>query len=88
MTVLNGICGLIISHFDKPVWNRRLLLTGMALTIAGAAVFMLTRQPYAGIFCLAMLVVKGRHDPCVAIRAVPVVEAAVAIALADLYLQG
>jgi len=32
--------------------------------------------------------VKGRHDPCVAIRAVPVVEAAVAIALADLYLQG
>ena len=34
------------------------------------------------------LVVKGRHDPCVAIRAVPVVEAAVAIALADLYLQG
>ena len=59
LTVLNGICGLIISHFDKPVWNRRLLLTGMALTIAGAAVFMLTRQPYAGIFCLAMLVVKG-----------------------------
>ncbi len=34
------------------------------------------------------LTVKGRHDPCVAIRAVPVVEAAVAIALADLYLQG
>jgi len=45
LTVLNGICGLIISHFDKPVWNRRLLLTGMVLTIAGAAVFMLTRQP-------------------------------------------
>ena len=59
LTVLNGICGLIISHFDKPVWNRRQLVTGMALTIAGAAVFMLTRQPYAGIFCLAMLVVKG-----------------------------
>ncbi len=34
------------------------------------------------------LTVHGRHDPCVAIRAVPVVEAAVAIALADLYLQG
>jgi len=34
------------------------------------------------------LIVHGRHDPCVAIRAVPVVEAAVAIALADLYLQG
>jgi len=35
----------------------------------------------------AELTVHGRHDPCVAIRAVPVVEAAVAIALADLYLQ-
>jgi transcriptional regulator with XRE-family HTH domain len=59
LTVLNGICGLIISHLDKPVWNRHRLVTGMALSILGAVVFMLTRQPYAGIFCLAMLVVKG-----------------------------
>lgn len=27
--------------------------------------------------------IKGRHDPCVAVRAVPVVEAAVALAVAD-----
>ena len=59
LTVLNGICGLIISHLDKPVWNRHRLVTGMVLSILGAAVFMLTRQPYAGIFCLTMLVVKG-----------------------------
>jgi len=26
---------------------------------------------------------KGRHDPCVAIRAVPVAEAMVAVTLAD-----
>jgi chorismate synthase len=32
-------------------------------------------------------VVTGRHDPCVAIRAVPVVEAVVALVLADHYLQ-
>ena len=31
----------------------------------------------------ATLQVKGRHDPCVAVRAVPVVEAAVALALYD-----
>lgn len=31
---------------------------------------------------------KGKHDPCIAIRAVPVVEAMTAIAIADLYLQG
>ncbi len=35
----------------------------------------------------ATLTVHGRHDPCVAIRAVPVVEAATAIALADLVLM-
>ena len=32
------------------------------------------------------LVIKGRHDPCVAVRAVPVVEAAAAIAIYDLLL--
>lgn len=33
------------------------------------------------------LSVKGRHDPCVAIRAVPVVEGALALALCELWLQ-
>ncbi|MBR2099839.1 MAG: chorismate synthase [Eubacterium sp.] len=30
------------------------------------------------------LVIKGRHDPCVAVRAVPVIEAAAALAILDL----
>jgi transcriptional regulator with XRE-family HTH domain len=59
VAVLNGICGVIISHFDKPVWNRHRLVTGMVLSVVCAAVFILTRQPYAGIICLAVLVVKG-----------------------------
>ena len=59
LTVLNGICGVIINHFDKPVWNRHRLMTGMMLSVACVAVFILTRQPYAGIICLAVLVVKG-----------------------------
>ncbi len=33
------------------------------------------------------LVVKGRHDPCIAPRAVPVIEAAAAIAVYDAYLS-
>ena len=33
------------------------------------------------------LVIKGRHDPCIVPRAVPVVEAAAAIALFDLLLE-
>ena len=59
LAALNGICGVIINHFDKPVWNRHRLVTGMVLSVACAAVFILTRQPYAGIICLAVLVVKG-----------------------------
>lgn len=36
----------------------------------------------------AELVVKGRHDPCIAHRAVPVVEAVTAAVLLDLLLEG
>ena len=59
ITILNGICGIIISHFDKPLWNRRSLVMGIALSVLEVAVFILARQPYAGIICLAVLVVKG-----------------------------
>ena len=59
VTVLNGICGVVISHFDKPIWNHHRLVTGMVLSVAGAAVFVLTRQPYAGIICLAIMIAKG-----------------------------
>ena len=59
LTVLNGICAAVISNFDKPVWNRHRLVTGIALTILGSALFLITRQPYAGLIFFAMLVIKG-----------------------------
>ena len=59
LTALNGICCVIISHLDHPVWDRHRLVTGMVLSIMSAAIFVLTRQPYAGITSLAVLVVKG-----------------------------
>lgn len=34
------------------------------------------------------LTVTGRHDPCVAVRAVPIVEAAVALGLLDCIYDG
>lgn len=37
--------------------------------------------------CDATLAVQGRHDPCVVVRAVPVVESAVALSLAELWLE-
>lgn len=33
------------------------------------------------------LVIKGRHDPCIAVRAVPVIESAAAVCLLDLYME-
>ena len=59
LAVLNGVCGVIISRLEKKLRDRIILLTGMVLSVVSAAVFILTRQPYAGIICLAILVVKG-----------------------------
>jgi hypothetical protein len=59
ITILNGICGVIISSLNKPVWNRHRLVTGIALSIFAVIVFIATRQPYAGIVCFAFLVIKG-----------------------------
>jgi chorismate synthase len=36
----------------------------------------------------ATIQIKGRHDPCIVPRAVPVAEAATAIAIYDLILGG
>ncbi len=59
ITVLNGICGVIIASLNKPVWNRHRLVTGVVLSILAVIVFIATRQPYAGIVCFAFLVIKG-----------------------------
>ena len=55
---LNGICGAVLSHFDRPVWNKHRLVAGMALSVTCVAVFIGTRQPYAGIICFSILVIK------------------------------
>ena len=59
MTILNGFCTVVISSFDKPRWDRHRVITGIALSVIATMLFILTRQPYAGIFCLCTLIVKG-----------------------------
>lgn len=58
LSALNGFCGLILIRFNRPVWNKHRLVTGMALFILAVAVFIAARQPYAGILCFALLVMK------------------------------
>lgn len=59
ITVLNGICGVIIRQLDKPIWSRHRLITGVVMLVICSSVFIITRQPYAGIFCFAILVIKS-----------------------------
>ena len=59
LSILNGICGIVLAGFDQPAWNRRSRAAGMVLSIACVAVFIAARQPYAGIVCFALLVIKG-----------------------------
>ena len=59
LTATNGFCAVIISSFDKPIWDKHRMVTGMALSVIATMLFILARQPYAGIFTLCLLVTKG-----------------------------
>ncbi len=58
ITVLNGLCGTVIAGINRPVWNRYRSAIGMVLSVTTVAVFIVTRQPYAGIYCFSLLVIK------------------------------
>ena len=53
------IVGVVLGSFDKPVWNKRVVIAGLVLSVLAAALFILARQPYAGVFCLFVLIIKG-----------------------------
>ena len=59
LVTLNGIAGVILARFDRPVWNRHRIVTGMAMSVICVGVFIGTRQPYAGIVCFSLLVIKA-----------------------------
>ena len=56
---LNGICGVILSRVGRPAWNRHRMITGMVLSVIAVGIFIGTRQPYAGIICFSILVIKA-----------------------------
>lgn len=59
ITVLNGFFTVVLLSFDKPQWNKHRVITGMGLLVLGTVLFIVTRQPYAGVMCLSILVLKG-----------------------------
>ena len=58
-TVLNGICAVIVSRFNKPVRSKQLLISGAVLSVLAVFLFIITRQPYAGIICFAIFIIKA-----------------------------
>ena len=59
LSILNGLAGLIISFFDKPVWSKHRLFTGLVLSSIGVIFFIATRQPYVGAIYFVLLLIKG-----------------------------
>ena len=57
--VLNGVCGVVIDRLDKPLWDKQRLTLSVALSVFICLIFIITRQPYAGVFCFAVLMMKG-----------------------------
>ena len=57
-TMLCGLCEVVTSSLDKPGWSRVTLAVGMVLSVVCVAVFIVARQPYAGIISFALLVTK------------------------------
>jgi len=57
-TVLCGLCELVASRTDGR-WGKLALAVGVVLSAASVAVFILARQPYAGITCFALLATKS-----------------------------
>ena len=59
LSILNGLCGFIISFLNKPIWNKHRYFTGLTLSIVGVILFIATRQPYAGAIYFVLLVFKA-----------------------------
>ena len=58
LTILCGFCEVVASRFERPSLGRALLYAGCALSAVCVAMFIVARQPYAGILCFALLVAK------------------------------
>ena len=58
IAVANGVAGAVVSGLGRPEWDRHRIITGIVLSVLGVALFILTRQPYAGFICFALLVIK------------------------------
>lgn len=59
LTVISGIAQLALQRGARPCWSRIKTPLSCFLTISSTLIFIAARQPYAAIFSLALLIIKG-----------------------------
>ena len=59
LTALLGIGTLALREWEHPLWQKHRSGASMALGVLGTALFSLSRQPYAAVFFLVFLSIKG-----------------------------
>ena len=57
--VLLGILTLALQNCRNAVWVRNKRILSLVLGAAGVCLFIISRQPYAGIFTLAFIIIKS-----------------------------
>ena len=85
--------GKIVTESNRAGGILGGITTGMPITLRVAlkptpSISLAQRTVSLSAMENAELVIRGRHDPCIAHRAVPVVEAVTATVLLDLLLEG
>lgn len=81
-TATNNAGGILGGITDgMPIIAKLAFKPTPSISIEQDSVDMETMKP-------AKLVIQGRHDPCVVLRAVPVAEAAMALAILDMMMEG
>lgn len=58
-TILCGLGEIVVSCLDRLEWGKVLLVAGLVLASGSVALFIVGRQPYAGIVCFVLLLAKG-----------------------------
>jgi transcriptional regulator with XRE-family HTH domain len=59
-TVVSGVVTLMLQNCTDALWVKSKKQLSFSLSVVGALVFMMSRQPYAAIFTFVVLLIKAR----------------------------